>query len=64
MIINIELEKNFQKDIVVVKDKVENQITSCKIRKTIARGRSIKYLVNDAVERYIRLHNLYTDTFK
>lgn len=43
----------------VIKDQVENQISCSKIRKAISRGRSIKYLVNDAVERYICLHNLY-----
>lgn len=50
----------FQKNIVVVKNSIENQISSRKIRQAVARRRSIKYLVNDAVERYICLHNLYT----
>lgn len=43
----------------IIKDQVENQTSCSKIRKAISRGRSIKYLVNDAVERYICLHNLY-----
>ncbi|XP_065221048.1 nicotinamide/nicotinic acid mononucleotide adenylyltransferase 1-like [Planococcus citri] len=48
-----------RKNIMIIKDQIENQITCSKIRKAISRGRSIKYLVNDAVERYICLHNLY-----
>lgn len=51
---------NHRKNIFVIKDQFENQISSRKIRKAVARGQSVKYLVNDTVERYIHTHGLYT----
>lgn len=39
---------------------MENRISSTKIRRAISRGQSVKYLISDAVERYIFENSLYS----
>ena len=43
----------------LVPQRITNNISSTAVRLNIKRGVSIRYLVPDAVERYIREHNLY-----
>jgi len=54
------LYKN-QGDIMIVPQWIPNDISSTKIRASIARGMSIKYLLPDNVVNYIHEHKLYMD---
>lgn len=49
-----------KKHIFIAKDFIKNDISSTGVRKACARGLSIRYIVPDAVERYIKTNNLYT----
>lgn len=52
----------FQSRIIVVNEYIENSISSTKIRKACHRNLSIKYLVPDKVEQYIKTHALYANS--
>ena len=46
---------------VIVIEAGMNSISSSEIRRLVREGKSIRYIVPDAVERYIRGHSLYRD---
>uniref|UniRef100_A0A1J3K610 Nicotinamide-nucleotide adenylyltransferase n=1 Tax=Noccaea caerulescens TaxID=107243 RepID=A0A1J3K610_NOCCA len=45
----------------IVNNFVPNQISSSRLRQCMSRGLSVKYLTEDGVIDYIRLHQLYTE---
>ncbi|XP_071763484.1 nicotinamide/nicotinic acid mononucleotide adenylyltransferase 1 [Centroberyx gerrardi] len=48
-----------RKNIHVVHEWVTNEISATHVRRALRRGQSVRYLLPDAVVRYIREHNLY-----
>jgi len=46
----------------VVTEWIPNDVSSTKVRRSLRRGESVKYLVPDAVIDYIKEHNLYQDS--
>jgi nicotinamide mononucleotide adenylyltransferase len=49
----------YQKNINIVVQDIQNDISSTKIRKNLSRGQSVKYLTPDPVIKYIEENNLY-----
>ncbi|XP_065214177.1 nicotinamide/nicotinic acid mononucleotide adenylyltransferase 3-like isoform X2 [Planococcus citri] len=49
-----------KRHIYIVKEHIENTVSSTAIRKACLRGLSIKYLVQEGVEKYIKDHKLYS----
>ncbi|POI30014.1 hypothetical protein CIB84_006236, partial [Bambusicola thoracicus] len=56
-----ELLTKFQHNIFLVKEWVQNEISSTQIRYALRRGLSVKYLIPDSVIAYIAYHNIYTE---
>ncbi|XP_018905576.2 nicotinamide/nicotinic acid mononucleotide adenylyltransferase 1 isoform X1 [Bemisia tabaci] len=54
----------YMNNITIVTEWITNDISSTKIRRAFRRGDSVKYLINEAVEQYIRSHGLYSSTAK
>ncbi|XP_037336103.2 nicotinamide/nicotinic acid mononucleotide adenylyltransferase 1 isoform X1 [Pungitius pungitius] len=50
----------YRKNIHVVREWVSNNISATHVRQSLRRGRSVRYLLPDAVVRYIREQELYT----
>jgi hypothetical protein len=49
-----------RRHIMIVDELIHNNVSSTKVRRNIARGLSVKYLVADTVINYIKTHQLYT----
>lgn len=49
-----------KENIDLVEEWITNDISATKIRRALRRGQSIRYLVPDLVQSYIKQHNLYT----
>ncbi|XP_034294758.1 nicotinamide/nicotinic acid mononucleotide adenylyltransferase 1 isoform X2 [Pantherophis guttatus] len=49
-----------KENIDLVEEWITNDISATKIRRALRRGQSIRYLVPDSVQSYIKQHNLYT----
>ncbi|XP_015726786.1 nicotinamide/nicotinic acid mononucleotide adenylyltransferase 3 isoform X2 [Coturnix japonica] len=56
-----ELLTKFQHNIFLVKEWIQNEISSTQIRYALCRGLSVKYLIPDSVIDYIAYHNIYTE---
>ncbi|XP_031410976.1 nicotinamide/nicotinic acid mononucleotide adenylyltransferase 3 isoform X2 [Meleagris gallopavo] len=56
-----ELLTKFQHNIFLVKEWIQNEISSTQIRYALSRGLSVKYLIPDSVIAYIAYHNIYTE---
>ncbi|XP_042734225.1 nicotinamide/nicotinic acid mononucleotide adenylyltransferase 3 isoform X2 [Lagopus muta] len=56
-----ELLTKFQHNIFLVKEWIQNEISSTQIRHALCRGLSVKYLIPDSVIAYIAYHNIYTE---
>ncbi|MBN3319620.1 NMNA1 adenylyltransferase, partial [Atractosteus spatula] len=50
----------YKNNIFLVREWIQNEISSTEIRRAIRRGQSVKYLLPDSVIEYIKEHNLYT----
>ncbi|XP_074010272.1 nicotinamide/nicotinic acid mononucleotide adenylyltransferase 3 isoform X3 [Numenius arquata] len=57
----LDLLTQFQHNIFLVKEWVQNEISATQIRYALRRGLSVKYLVPDSVISYIARHNIYTE---
>ncbi|KAJ7424095.1 Nicotinamide/nicotinic acid mononucleotide adenylyltransferase 3 [Willisornis vidua] len=51
----------FQHNIFLVKEWIQNEISATQIRSALCRGLSVKYLLPDSVIAYIAQHNIYTE---
>ncbi|KAM6435414.1 nicotinamide/nicotinic acid mononucleotide adenylyltransferase 1 isoform 2-T5 [Liasis olivaceus] len=49
-----------KENIHLVEEWITNDISATKIRRALRRGQSIRYLVPDIVQAYVKQHNLYT----
>ncbi|NXJ60604.1 NMNA3 adenylyltransferase, partial [Rostratula benghalensis] len=56
-----DLLTQFQHNIFLVKEWVQNEISATQIRYALCRGLSVKYLIPDSVISYIAHHNIYTE---
>ncbi|OXB83527.1 UNVERIFIED_CONTAM: hypothetical protein H355_006374 [Colinus virginianus] len=56
-----EFLTKFQHNIFLVKEWIQNEISSTQIRSALCRGLSVKYLIPDSVIAYIAYHNIYTE---
>ncbi|XP_072200662.1 nicotinamide/nicotinic acid mononucleotide adenylyltransferase 3 isoform X1 [Excalfactoria chinensis] len=56
-----KLLTKFQHNIFLVKEWIQNEISSTQIRYALCRGLSVKYLIPDSVIDYIAYHNIYTE---
>ncbi|XP_040535014.1 nicotinamide/nicotinic acid mononucleotide adenylyltransferase 3 isoform X2 [Gallus gallus] len=56
-----ELLTKCQHNIFLVKEWIQNEISSTQIRYALRRGLSVKYLIPDSVIAYIAYHNIYTE---
>ncbi|KAF0883726.1 NMNA3 adenylyltransferase, partial [Crocuta crocuta] len=52
--------QRYQHNIHLVREPVQNELSSTYIRRALSQGQSVKYLLPDAVITYIKEHNLYT----
>lgn len=52
--------QRYQHNIHLAREPVPNEISATYIRQALGQGRSVKYLLPDAVISYIKDHNLYT----
>ncbi|XP_032190529.1 nicotinamide/nicotinic acid mononucleotide adenylyltransferase 3 isoform X1 [Mustela erminea] len=50
----------YRHNIHLVREPVQNELSSTYVRQALSQGHSVKYLLPDAVITYIRDHNLYT----
>ncbi|GIY33023.1 hypothetical protein CDAR_514841 [Caerostris darwini] len=55
-----DILSKFQNNIHIVTEWIPNEISSTNIRRALRRGNSVKYLIPDAVLRYIKEHDLYS----
>lgn len=46
-------------NIIIVEERVPNEVSSSLVREEVGRGRPVKYLVPEGVEEYIKAHDLY-----
>ncbi|NWR72423.1 NMNA3 adenylyltransferase, partial [Centropus unirufus] len=56
-----DLLTEFQHNIFLVKEWIQNEISATQIRYALRRGLSVKYLIPDSVISYIAHHNIYTE---
>ncbi|XP_029884141.1 nicotinamide/nicotinic acid mononucleotide adenylyltransferase 3 isoform X1 [Aquila chrysaetos chrysaetos] len=56
-----DLLTQFQHNIFLVKEWIQNEISATQIRYALCRGLSVKYLIPDSVISYIAHHNIYTE---
>ncbi|NWR86421.1 NMNA3 adenylyltransferase, partial [Furnarius figulus] len=56
-----ELLSQFQHNIFLVREWIQNEISATQIRSALCRGLSVKYLLPDPVISYIAQHNIYTE---
>ncbi|XP_071607950.1 nicotinamide/nicotinic acid mononucleotide adenylyltransferase 3 isoform X1 [Heliangelus exortis] len=56
-----DLLTEFQHNIFLVKEWIQNEISATQIRYALCRGLSVKYLIPDSVISYIAHHNIYTE---
>ncbi|XP_039234706.1 nicotinamide/nicotinic acid mononucleotide adenylyltransferase 3 isoform X3 [Pipra filicauda] len=56
-----DLLTQFQHNIFLVKEWIQNEISATRIRSALRRGLSVKYLLPDSVIAYIAQHNIYTE---
>ncbi|XP_030312360.1 nicotinamide/nicotinic acid mononucleotide adenylyltransferase 3 [Calypte anna] len=56
-----DLLAEFQHNIFLVKEWIQNEISATQIRYALCRGLSVKYLIPDSVISYIAHHNIYTE---
>ncbi|VVC31415.1 Rossmann-like alpha/beta/alpha sandwich fold,Nicotinate/nicotinamide nucleotide [Cinara cedri] len=49
----------YMANIVVVTEWISNEISSTKVRRALCRNESVKFLISDSVESYIKEHGLY-----
>lgn len=59
-ILDSPILREFQHNIHLAREPVQNEISSTYIRGALGQGRSVKYLLPDAVMAYIQDHGLYT----
>ncbi|GAB5576796.1 nicotinamide/nicotinic acid mononucleotide adenylyltransferase 1 [Prionailurus iriomotensis] len=52
--------QRYQHNIHLVREPVQNELSSTYIRRALSQGQSVKYLLPDTVITYIKEHNLYT----
>ncbi|KAE8293331.1 Nicotinamide/nicotinic acid mononucleotide adenylyltransferase 1 [Larimichthys crocea] len=55
-----EILWKYRKNIQVVQEWVTNEISATHVRRALRRGRSVRYLLPDAVVHYIQEHDLYS----
>lgn len=55
-----DLLSEFQHNIFLVREWIQNEISATQIRSALCRGLSVKYLIPDSVIAYIAQHNIYT----
>ncbi|NWZ37123.1 NMNA3 adenylyltransferase, partial [Brachypodius atriceps] len=55
-----DLLSEFQHNIFLVREWIQNEISATQIRSALCRGLSVKYLIPDSVIAYIAQHNVYT----
>lgn len=48
-----------QANIIIVNEWISNEISSTKVRRALCRNESVKFLISELVESYIREHGLY-----
>ncbi|NXK96093.1 NMNA3 adenylyltransferase, partial [Formicarius rufipectus] len=56
-----DLLTQFQHNIFLVREWIQNEISATQIRWALCRGLSVKYLLPDSVISYIAQHNIYTE---
>ncbi|XP_075821026.1 nicotinamide/nicotinic acid mononucleotide adenylyltransferase 3 isoform X1 [Microtus pennsylvanicus] len=59
-ILDSPILRQFQHNIHLVREPVQNEISATFVRKALGQGQSVKYLLPDAVITYIREHGLYS----
>uniref|UniRef100_A0A8C6QPV7 Nicotinamide/nicotinic acid mononucleotide adenylyltransferase 3 n=3 Tax=Nannospalax galili TaxID=1026970 RepID=A0A8C6QPV7_NANGA len=59
-ILDSPILREFQHNIHLAREPVQNEISSTYIRRALGQGQSVKYLLPDAVIAYIKDHSLYT----
>eukprot|EP00287_Rhodomonas_sp_CCMP768_P002220 CAMPEP_0196738158 /NCGR_PEP_ID=MMETSP1091-20130531/15665_1 /TAXON_ID=302021 /ORGANISM="Rhodomonas sp., Strain CCMP768" /LENGTH=233 /DNA_ID=CAMNT_0042082113 /DNA_START=121 /DNA_END=822 /DNA_ORIENTATION=- len=59
LIFSTDVLYEYQHSIFLIRDPIENQISSTAVRRAIKRNQSIKYLVTDSVEQYIKQRKLW-----
>ncbi|NXP94063.1 NMNA3 adenylyltransferase, partial [Passerina amoena] len=55
-----DLLSQFQHNIFLVREWIQNEVSATQIRSALCRGLSVKYLIPDSVIAYIAQHNVYT----
>ncbi|NXQ30003.1 NMNA3 adenylyltransferase, partial [Alaudala cheleensis] len=55
-----DLLSEYQHNIFLVREWIQNEISATQIRSALCRGLSVKYLIPDSVIAYIAQHNVYT----
>ncbi|XP_050996445.1 nicotinamide/nicotinic acid mononucleotide adenylyltransferase 3 [Acomys russatus] len=60
-IFNSPILRQFQHNIHLAREPIQNEISATYIRKALSQGQSVKYLLPDPVITYIRDHSLYTN---
>lgn len=54
-----DLLTTYSSKIELVNEWIYNEISATKIRRALGRGQSVKYLIPDAIIKYIKKHGLY-----
>lgn len=49
----------FQANIIIVTEWISNEVSSTKVRRALCRNESVKFLIGELVESYIKKHGLY-----